>query len=101
MRVIPVKSNGGNLDSGSVGMDLIVEDFGSRYLSLLHIEEIKTHNPNNNRSTNIKGTKKGFNNPKKKKIPLNSRNKKPLENVGIGRKTLGQWHRLGWLAEKE
>ena len=33
-KVILVKSNGGDLDSGSVGMNPIVEDFGSRYLSL-------------------------------------------------------------------
>lgn len=59
-KVIPIKSNGGDLDSESVGMDPIVEDFGGRYLSLWHIEEIKAHNPNNNKSEKKKRNQKRF-----------------------------------------
>lgn len=41
-KVIPVKPNGGYLDSGSVGMDPIVEDFSGRWRSVWHVvEEIK------------------------------------------------------------
>ena len=42
-KVIHVKSNGGYLDSETVGMDTIVEDFSRRCLSVWHIiEETKT-----------------------------------------------------------